>query len=292
MDVSTRFNKFLNNLMLTPAQLTDGQTKHAGVRSCLNSHYYGISSGCYNNSFLIGSWGKSTQIRPPRDIDVLFILPRAVYQRFKLVRGNKQSQLLQEVRSVLLSTNPNTKMRADGQVVLVPFSSYNVEVVPGFPLPNGRYQICNTNRGGKYEITDPRAEIQKVDFINSITNGNARNLIRTIKCWQGYCNVPLKSFCIELLVITFLQTYPHKNKSTDYYNLMVRNFFKFLIGKSNKYVVTPGTKKPVSLGNDWKSKAVSAFKHARDATNWESKNYSCSAGQEWQKIFGTDIPTG
>src|SRR5688572_20448883 len=100
MHVSERFNTFLNNLTLTDAQIEDGATKHKGVRSCLNSHYYNSTSEL-NNSFLVGSWGKLTRIRPPRDIDVMFILPNSVYQRYLLFIGNRQSAILQEVKGVL-----------------------------------------------------------------------------------------------------------------------------------------------------------------------------------------------
>jgi hypothetical protein len=291
VEVSTRFNALLGNLMLTSAQQDDGKTKHTGVRTCLNTYYYNSSSG-YNNSMLVGSWGKSTEIRPPRDIDILFTLPDSVFLRYHEVQGNKQSQLLQEVRRVLSATYSTTKMRADGQVVVVPFTSYSVEVVPAFTWLNGQYAICDTNNGGKYKITDPNAEIESVKYSNDVTKGNTRNLIRMMKCWQAYCNVPLKSFCIEMLVIDFLRSYEYKDKTTVYYDWMVRDFFKYLIAKANGCVAVSGTLEIIWLGDDWKSRAESAYKHALDAISWESANYSYSAGQEWQKIFGTDIPTG
>src|SRR5438309_1531732 len=128
MEVGTRFSTLLQNLRLTEGQRTDGQTKHQGVGSCLNNYYYNSSSGTANSG-LVGSWGKWTEVRPPRDIDVLFVLPPSVYERYERVQGNKQSQLLQEVKRVLKASYPNTDMRADGQVVLVPFSTYAVEVV-------------------------------------------------------------------------------------------------------------------------------------------------------------------
>jgi hypothetical protein len=59
-----------------------------------------------------------------------------------------QSALLQEVKSVLTETYPNSDMSGDGQVVVVRFGTYNVEVVPAFALTNGRYWICHTNDGG------------------------------------------------------------------------------------------------------------------------------------------------
>jgi hypothetical protein len=291
MDVGTRFNALLKNISLTQAQREDGETKHSGVRSCLNYHYYGIRSG-YTNSMLVGSWGKSTQIRPPRDIDVLFILPYSVYERYELKLGNKQSQLLQEVKGVLSATYPTTKMRADGQVVVVPFTSYNVEVVPAFELKNGQFWICDTHDGGKYETTDPNAEIGAIKISDQVTKGNTRNLIRMMKCWQGYCSVPLTSFCLELLCTEFLAPYQYKDKGTMFYDWIVRDFFAFLVGKAGRFVLAPGTAKVLWLGDSWKSRAESALNRATKAVDFEANNMPYSAGSEWQKIFGTDIPTG
>jgi len=43
--------------------------------------------------------------RPPRDVDALFLLPDDVYFRFQQRSGNRQSQLLQEVKDALFVTN-------------------------------------------------------------------------------------------------------------------------------------------------------------------------------------------
>jgi len=292
MNVSQRFSKLIQNLALTDEQKSDGITKHRGVRKCLNLHYHNTSSDTAN-SRLIGSWGKSTQIRPPRDIDVLFILPDSVFLRFQSRPGNKQSQLLQEVKDVLKETYASTKMRADGQVVVVPFATYAVEVVPAFTVSSSQqYWICDTNGGGSYKTTDPIAEQVNVTASNDSTKGNTRDLIRMMKRWQEHCNVSLKSFCIELLSIDFLATWEHRGKSTVYYDWMTRDFLKWLCGKTWQSVSVPGTYEAISLGDAWKSKAESAHARAEKACNYETDDMPYSAGEEWQKIFGDFIPTG
>jgi len=291
MTVGERFQKFLANLMLTTDQRSDGRIKHSGVRACLNRHYYGITSDSAN-SLLVGSWGKLTEIRPPRDIDIMFILPYSVYERYQRISGNKQSQLLQEVKGVLQRTYSTTSMRGDGQVVMVPFSSYAVEVLPAIKLTNGQYWICDTNAGGRYKTIDPTTEINHVHNSNNATSGNTRDLIRMMKKWQGVCNVPLKSFCIELLAIDFLSTWEYRGRTTVYYDWMVRDFFKYLIGKAYSYVFVPGTSESIYLGDAWKSRAESAYNRAKIACEHESENRPYSAGEEWQKIFGTYIPVG
>jgi hypothetical protein len=75
-----------------------GTTKRGSVCEVLNGKYYGSTSKTAN-SFYVGSWGKYTRIRPPRHVDVLFQLPKATYDRFQLRTGNKQSQLLQEIKT-------------------------------------------------------------------------------------------------------------------------------------------------------------------------------------------------
>ncbi|HEY4914134.1 MAG TPA: nucleotidyltransferase, partial [Candidatus Dormibacteraeota bacterium] len=134
--VTRRFTRLLAELTITDWQREDGQTKQAGVRLCLNRYYWGVGSETAN-SMLIGSWGKNTRLRPPRDVDILFLLPATVHARFQERDGNRQSQLLQEVKEVLAQTYTQTTMRGDGQVVLIPFNSTPVEVAPGFRCRDG-----------------------------------------------------------------------------------------------------------------------------------------------------------
>jgi hypothetical protein len=63
--VRQRFEQFHRELLLTPLQTQDGQTKRAGVVNCLNRHYYNSPSET-DNSFMIGSWGKNTAVRRHR----------------------------------------------------------------------------------------------------------------------------------------------------------------------------------------------------------------------------------
>lgn len=173
--VSERFRQFHGNLSLTPRQSLDGMTKRNRVVNCLNRHYYGSTSDT-DHSFLVGSWGKQTAMRPPRDVDLYFILPVSVYTRFQGYIWNRQSALLQEVKDVLTETNPDTDMRGDGQVVVARFESYNVEVLPTFLLQNGRYWICDTNQGGFYKETDPWSEVNYINSVDRATNSNLRPL--------------------------------------------------------------------------------------------------------------------
>jgi hypothetical protein len=287
--VTARFNGLMSNLALTPEQIEDGRTKHEGVRTALNSHYYGQGSGSAN-SFLVGSWGKSTRIRPPRDVDILFRLPDSMYWRFAQRTGNVQSQILQEVRGVLERTYSTTRIKGDGPVVRVPFNSYAVEVLPVFLFTDGYYRICEAKNGGSYKKCDPVAESKAISDSDAAFNSNTRDLIRMMKCWQAYCKVPIKSFHIELLVPEFLNEWYFRGSSRYYYDWIVRDFFEFIQRKASGLLFVPGTYEVVQLGDGWKSRAESAHTRSIYACEYEKADLAIHAGEEWQKISGTDMP--
>lgn len=244
--VRGRFRAFINNLAITPAQLEDGEKKQAGVRSCLNRHYYGGSSETAN-SLLIGSWGKATRVRPSRDVDILFLLPESVYWQYQARTGNRQSALLQEVKNVLLGTYTQTSMRGDGQVVVIPFNQTPVEVAPGFRCTDGSILVCDTNDGGRYTFSTAEAEEKALSAFDAYCIGNTRALARMMKQWQREQNVPLKSFQLERLSAEFLVTWDSNQRDHFWYDWMVRDFFAYLIRRANTFVYMPGTNESVWL---------------------------------------------
>jgi hypothetical protein len=289
MSVASRFDTFLSNIALTDAQVKVGGERREAVVKALNGNYYNFSNSTAN-SLYIGSWGKRTRLRPTRDVDVLYTLPKAVYDRFQGRTGNKQSQLLQEIRGVLATVFANTNIRGDGPAVVVPFTAYNVELIPSFKLTDGKYWVCMTSNGGTYKIADYDAEASQISTSDTNSKGNTRHLVRMMKCWQGYCDVPIKSFWLELLAAQFLDTWKYRGESKTYYDWMVRDFLKHLTNQKNTWLVAPGTSDMMNIGEVWHSKANTALGRAEKACDYEGQNQSADAGTEWQKIFGTDIP--
>lgn len=313
--VSQRFTKFLSNLQLTGSQIDDAKTKHTGVRTALHNHYYGShkSAGILYNyaaelrssyanydvlaeklatstSYLVGSYGKNTAIRPPSDIDILFIMPPSEWSKYNGYWGNGQSRLLQDVKNVLLKSYPNTDIRGDGQVVSVRFTSYAVEVVPAFAVDYvAYYKYPDTSSGGSWRDTDPKAEKTTLSESNKTNNRNTIKLIKMMKKWKKYCNVPLSSFAMELTVVDFLSTYAYSDKSETYYDWMVRDYLEYLIQhKSSSYAI-PGISEWLYIGNSWLSRAETAYRRAIKACSYESNNEDRLATVEWKNIFGDDF---
>ena len=239
------------DLKLTQNQLDDGYSKTVGVRKCLARAYSTTRST--PPGFWVGSWGKGTQVRPPRDIDLMVPLPWEVYFRFEQYESNEQSALLQEVKNHLLATYSATDMRGDGQVVMVRFNTIMIEVVPVFRLDSGQYLMPDANDGGRWKTVDPLAEMNLSGPCRRATAGNCRTLIKMLKVWKRERNVPLKSFMLELIVAHVILTRAENDNDHFWYELLLRDFFGFLRSRANDWVVVPGTNElgPCSATTGW-----------------------------------------
>lgn len=104
------------------------------------------------------SYGRGTAI-DTSDIDILMSLPESYYNQFNSVYGNGQSRLLQVVRQAILVRYPRSEVRADGQVVKINFSDgMFFEILPAFKNWDGSYRYPDTNMGGNWRSTNPKAE--------------------------------------------------------------------------------------------------------------------------------------
>lgn len=287
MSVLAKFSSFLSNIQLTDKQIADAQTKHTGVRSTLEKAFY-IPPYPTTTSILVGSYGKKTAVRPPTDVDILFIMPPEKKGYYRGYYGNGPSKLLQDVKSALSRTYPTTTMRGDGQVVVVSFAnSFGVEVLPVFSTAQtGLYDTPDTHGNGSWKTTNPDAERNHILDSNSDSKGNTVHLIKMMKIWKHVCNVPLSSLGIELLVVPFISQWKHKGQSTVYYDWMVRDFYEYMLTRVNGYEGIPGIAEWYRLGDAWKSKAESALSRAEKACSYESQMLDSLATDEWEKIFG------
>lgn len=225
-------------------------------------------------------------------MDVVFSMPWHVYTRFSERTGNIQSQILQEVKNVLLTSFPNTAIKGNGPVVVVPHWRYEVEVIPAFyrAATDKQYLLCGTENGGQWKNADYDAELSAVSVSNTLSSGNTRHLVKMLKQWQRNCNVPLKSFWLELLAVEFLCNWEHRGKSFTYYDWMVRDFFQFLLNCRSKTLFAPGTYEAMYIGDAWYSKAEKALKDAKLACTKESENETI-AYLWWRDLFGQEYPS-
>lgn len=274
MSIQKQFEKFYENIKLTPSQREDAKTKYVGVCKKLHDHYYPNVEYNGSTKLLIGSYGKQTHIRPARDVDVIFKMPPEKFEQYDDNQSNGHSQLLQDVKKMLEEKYPETPIHAFGKVVVVEFSDtkHNIELLPAWEGEDGTFTIPNSENGGFWEQWDPRSEIQEIQASDSRT-GRTRSLIRMVKKWSENCTAKLKSYQIESKVLDFFANDEFSDKE---YPVLVRDFFNYFYNTTSN--------------EDLRSHLNTALNRATKACEFEEKGDFEKAVEEWRKIFGDDFP--
>lgn len=291
MLAAERFRRLLLDLALDATQRASGLRAHRTVRAILQSHYYGHLT-ITDHSRLIGAWAKGTEVRPPRSVDLLFALPKALRERDWASRSRESAalQILADVEHVLTASGRDTRVSADGLAIAVFVDGETVEIRPAFALAGGRYQVCHARGEGGFYTSDPGLEEASLRQCDTRSHGNARDLIRMMKCWQGYRNVPITSFALELLAIEFLVSWVRAGDPANFYDWMIRDFFAFLGGQAGRSLPIPGSDRTLDIGTPWLTAARMAHVHAAKACECESEGLNADAWWEWEKIFGERVP--
>jgi hypothetical protein len=278
---STRFNGLIAALQLSAAERAAGSAAVTAVSGTLTGRFDEA------HVIAIGAWAKGTEIRPPRDIDLLLILPG---RPGVSAAGNASLEVLHDVKEALMPLRRDAHLRRDGRAVVVPFDEAVVEVSAGYGRGDGVYDLCDAGAGGRFRAIAPDAERAALDQSDRRTRGCTRALVRLLKAWQSHRGVPLSSFAIELVAVEFLATWEHAADGSRYYDWLVRDAFAFLAGHADTPLEVPGTGESFLPGEAWISLARVAYAHAAKACEYETGNRDRDAWWEWEKIFGDAVP--
>ncbi|MCW7553861.1 hypothetical protein NX722_14750 [Endozoicomonas gorgoniicola] len=287
MDVAKTFEEFVGNLAVSNRSEISGRYKR--ITKTLNKKYYDNESEILH-SLQVGSYGRGTAIDGLSDLDMVFELPWDIYSRFNKYDGNGQSALLQEVKEEIKKTYPKTDVKGDGQVVVVSFRNYVVEVLPSFKNDDGSYKYPDSNDGGSWKTTKPRDEINEIDKLNKDSNGNLKNLCKMVRSWRNKVGAPMGGLLIDTLCYKFLEEKSeYKYRSFVYYDWYVRDFFEYLGSqkKDQEFWYAPGSKQKVYKKGNFIAKAKRAHKKCKEAIEKEKNK---TVNDIWKDVFGRAFP--
>jgi predicted nucleotidyltransferase len=292
MSVANWFTTFNENLRMSSNTVSKIQNRYKQITKRINIDYYGHSSET-QNSLYVGSYGRGTEIFVS-DIDIIVQLPYATYEKFDSYFGNGQSALIQEVKTVLQKTYSTSYVRGDGQVVKIDFTDgISFEIVPGFINTDQKsFTYPDTNNGGSWKVTNPRAEIETINSANKTYNKNIKRLSRMARAWKEKWNVPIGGLIIDTLAYNFMKQWQYSEKSFLYYDYMSRDYFKYLKNQdSNKqYWLAPGSNQRVYRKGAFEYKSLRCYNISLEAIEKE-KDYPYTAKSKWREIYGTKFPS-
>ena len=287
MGVANWFSTFCSNIQVQNRSVIS--TRYKNITRRLNTDFWNTTSET-SHSLYVGSYGRNTAIQGFSDLDMIFQLPPSLYQQYNEYKGNGQSALLQSVKKSIEKTYSVTSIRADGQVILVPFTDgITFEVVPAFINNNDSYTFPNANNGGSWDITNPKPEIEAIRSRNNDCNENLVPLCRMMRAWKSKWTVPIGGLLVDTLAYQFIDDWEYKNESFFYYDWMCRDFFLFMAeqDEDQTYWLAPGSRQRVyKKGNfQWKAKRCHNISLEAIAHEKAKPKQEWSAKQKWREIF-------
>ncbi len=284
---ATLFAQFRKNLAVSNADEISG--RYLAITKRLNKDYWNAPDQEYLHCLQVGSYGRNTAIDGVSDLDMAFELPWAVHDRFTQRQGNIQSQLLAEVRDYLKILYPNTTIKADGQVVVVQFKNYRVEVLPAFIEKDGSYKFPDSNGGGSWKWCWPRDEIKAVQAVHDRSNRNLKHICKMIRSWKNHQGAPMSGMLIDTLCYNFFKentTYDGKGYAS--YPELLRDVFNYLASRpEQEYWLAPGSKDRVYPNGKFQPKAKKAATKCQEALDTDKDS---TKEKRWKSVFGRKFP--
>lgn len=209
------FSDFLTNIKATAAETSATVSHRASIKACLENKF-GLK-----RFTRIGSFGNGTNISAYSDVDYLACLPTT-----SLKQSSNYS--LRVVKEALETRFPNTGVMVRCPTVVCPFGEYRSQhteiVVADYVKEEKGYKV--------YEIADgndgwmqicPDAHNAYVDAVDKKHDGKVKPLIRFIKAWKCYRDVPIKSFYLEMRVAKYAD-----GESSIVYDIDVKSILTML----------------------------------------------------------------
>lgn len=210
--------------------------RYKRITKSINSEFWNSMSDSHN-SFYVGSYGRNTAISTS-DIDILIILPSSEFDRFDNLSGNSQSRLLQVVKDAIKLSYPHSDVRADGQVIKVNFSDgVKFEILPAFKSHYGSYVYPDSNIGGNWKSTNPKAEQDAMKQKNKDSNGLLVATCRHLRYIRDnfYSSYHLSGIVIDSFVYHAIGNWMYVEEGTG--TVSTGDYEKSLLSYFNSYNV-------------------------------------------------------
>lgn len=284
--VNQGFTTFLSTLTPSSGESTAAKNHRASIEACLKNKF------SMTRFFRTGSFGNGTSISGHSDVDYFAEIPT------RNLKGNSTTTL-GEVRDALKKRFPNTGVRVSCPAVVVPFGTdakESTEVTPADYIEINEdgykiYDIPDCSNG--WMRSSPDAHNAYVRGVDEDLSKKVKPLIRFIKAWKYYQNVPISSFYLELRVAKYAE-----GESSIVYDIDVKRVFSYLdrIGLANMQdpMGISGYISPCSTDTNLenaKLKLSTALTRAEKACDAKNDDDIKTAFYWWNLLYNDNFPS-
>lgn len=238
------------------------------------------------NSMMVGSYGRHTAINGISDLDMVYILPDTLRNKYRGEGGT--SKALRDVREAIEAHYSTTDVKVSSPVVVVQFTDFKFEVQPVFSESDGAFKYPDTKLD-IWRSTKPRKEIEAIGELNNKSCGTLRKVCRLARAWKDKHAVKMNGLLIDTLAYNYLNSNEELWISGVSLAEAMLGFFAYLAAEPQKtYYLAPGSNQQVYVKHGFKYKAAIARRLCQEAidgdgnvTNW----------RKWRAVFGKVVPS-
>ena len=288
MNTAKAFEKLLSNIVLDNNEQLSNRYKE--ITKKLNRKFRDTDSEI-DNSLQVGSYGRYTGIKGISDLDMIYIMPKNLWDTYK----NDPGKLLRHTRDALQERWPNTEIHVDTPVVVLNFENFKFEIHPVFmdyeEHDNLPFYWFPDTKDTKYKKTKPKHEQAEMTRFRREYGDTHRRLCKIMRAWKNTSGLAMSGLLLDTLAYNFLNDKTgYRTASLSQFDTMVRDFFFFLKEQpKQEYYAALGSNQRVYVKHPFKTKASNAWGLAKDAIaeEDESKRHDI-----WRNIFGNAFPKG
>ncbi|HLL56057.1 MAG TPA: nucleotidyltransferase [Myxococcaceae bacterium] len=280
--VPQAFERFIQSLELTPLQRESAARQERVLADKLKRVL------APSATFVSGSYGRNTAIRPLHDIDLFYVLAPAPVPPAQPPRA-----YLQRVRDALKAEYQGKEPLLQNRSVNIEFAGTGIgfDIVPALEDPRQRevYWIPD-KASGQWIRSNPRKHKESCDAANERAGKKLKPLVKAVKRWnQLLQDKPVPSFLMEVMAYEAFRTPPPS------YAEGLAALFLFLSERITRPCPEPaGLGPPVdaSLSAGHRERArqalVSAARKAKRALESDRLGHPADAHELWRELLGPD----
>jgi hypothetical protein len=288
MELPSYFQTFLSNIEPTSNQENEASMGHTTLRWRLEKDEK--YKDYFLDSFLSGSYGRNTVIRPIKDVDIIIITS---YSEILW----KPELTLYHLKGILSNYYNNVTLQS--RSVNVALSYVDMDIVPAINT-NGTFLKIPDRTAQNWVISNPRKHLELSIRMNDARNGLYKPLVKALKRWRDNRmndSWKPKSFVLECMIYDYANNTPITSIPNG-----LNGFFAFTHKKYETYrkvAVSPTIDDPAGTGNNIaKNWANQDFIYFYDEV-WKSWNlcYDALTSQDktvsiekWRQLLGDSFP--
>lgn len=282
--IESGFSDFLTKLTPSATESQAAKTHRASIEACLKNNFGLIRFA------RIGSFGNGTSISGYSDVDYLACLPTD-----QLAQQSDSS--LTKVRNALELRFPHTGVRVSCPTVVVPFGnskSETTEIVPADLVQKSNYDIYDiADCAGGWMKASPDAHNAYVRWVDDKHGGQVKPLIRYVKAWKCYRQVPIASFYLELFVSVYAANETSIIYAYDVSSILARILNTGLTALPDPMKVSGGIQPCKSSANHQEAigKLQNACSKASKACEELGKGNTLRAFEQFRLLYGENFPS-